>query len=214
MDFFFAADNEVTQQEFELARVHVSIDQDLQVLKFDVDLESLPPVVYDGYEVIANFHVENFDNNQTFSTDSNGLEMQKRILNYRPTWDLVNTNYKDSLENVTANYYPINSAISMEDGDRVFTVMNGRSQGGSALAPGNIELMQNRRIPADDGRGMGEYVYEKDSLGNGIRVPATYYVQLFDKTKTTDNQRMVQKQKFSEAAQYFYNFDLQVSGAG
>ena len=214
MDFFFAADNEVTQQEFELARVHVSIDQDLQVLKFDVDLESLPPVVYDGYEVIANFHVENFDNNQTFSTDSNGLEMQKRILNYRPTWDLVNTNYKDSLENVTANYYPINSAISMEDGDRVFTVMNGRSQGGSALAPGNIELMQNRRIPADDGRGMGEYVDEKDSLGNGIRVPATYYVQLFEKTKTTDNQRMVQKQKFSEAAQYFYNFDLQVSGAG
>jgi len=191
MDFFFAADNEVTQQEFELARVHVSIDQDLQVLKFDVDLESLPPVVYDGYEVIANFHVENFDNNQTFSTDSNGLEMQKRILNYRPTWDLVNTNYKDSLENVTANYYPINSAISMEDGDRVFTVMNGRSQGGSALAPGNIELMQNRRIPADDGRGMGEYVDEKDSLGNGIRVPATYYVQLFEKTKTTDNQRMV-----------------------
>jgi hypothetical protein len=106
-----------------------------------VDLESLPAVIYDGYEVIANFHVENFDNNETFFTDSNGLEMQKRILNYRPTWDLVNTNYKDSLQNVTANYYPINSAISMEDGDRVFTVMNGRSQGGSALAPGNIELM-------------------------------------------------------------------------
>jgi hypothetical protein len=63
MDFFFAADNEATQQEYEMARVHVSIDRDLQVLKFDVDLESLPPVIYDGYEVIANFHVENFDNN-------------------------------------------------------------------------------------------------------------------------------------------------------
>jgi hypothetical protein len=176
MDFYFAAENEKTEQEFEMARVHVSIDSDTQSLKFDVDLESLPPAIYDGYEVIANFHVENFDNNQTFYTDSNGLEMQKRILNYRPTWDLVNTNYKDSLENVTANYYPINTAISMEDGDRVFTVMNGRSQGGSALTPGNIELMQNRRIPADDGRGMEEYLDEKDSLGNGIRVPATYYV--------------------------------------
>lgn len=187
MDFFFAADNKHTEQQFELARVHVSIDKDLHVLKFDVDLESLPPAIYDGYEVIANFHVENFDNNQTFYTDSNGLEMQKRILNYRPTWDLVNTNYKDSLENVTANYYPINSAISMEDGDRVFTVMNGRSQGGSALSPGNIELMQNRRIPADDARGMGEYLDEKDALGNGIRVPATYYVQLFDKTKMANN---------------------------
>ena len=138
--------------------------------------------------------------------------MQKRILNYRPTWDLVSTNYADSLENVTANYYPINSAISMQDGNRVFTVMNGRSQGGSALAPGNIELMQNRRIPADDARGMGEYVDEKDSLGNGIRVPATYYVQIFDKTKTANNQRVVQKQKFFEAAQYFYNFNLVVNG--
>jgi hypothetical protein len=75
MDFYFAADNEKTQQQFEMARVHVSIDSDTQVLKFDVDLESLPPCIYDGYEVIANFQVENFDNNQTFYTDSNGLEM-------------------------------------------------------------------------------------------------------------------------------------------
>jgi hypothetical protein len=112
MDFFFAAEDQL-EKEFEMARVHVSIDQDLQVVKFDVDLESLPPAIYDGYEVVANFHVANFDNNQTFYTDSNGLEMQKRILNYRPTWDLVNTNYKDSLENVTANFYPINSIISM-----------------------------------------------------------------------------------------------------
>jgi hypothetical protein len=74
------------------------------------------------------FEVDEFFNNKTFYTDSNGLEMQKRILNYRPTWDLVNTNYKDSLENVTANYFPINSAISMNDifSSRRFTVMNDR----------------------------------------------------------------------------------------
>lgn len=35
--------------------------------------------------------------------------MQKRILNYRPTWDLVTT------ANTTANYYPINSAIAIKD---------------------------------------------------------------------------------------------------
>ena len=54
--------------------------------------------------------------------------MQKRILNYRPTWD-IQGNYNDSNENVTANYYPINSAISMSDinSNRTFTVMNGRS---------------------------------------------------------------------------------------
>ncbi len=54
--------------------------------------------------------------------------MQKRILNYRPSWD-IQANYNDSNENITANYYPINSAISIKDifSDRVFTVMNDRS---------------------------------------------------------------------------------------
>ena len=76
--------------------------------------------------------------------------MQKRILNYRPTWD-IQLNYDDqnSNENITANFYPINTAISMKDiySGRVFTVMNDRSQAGTALSEGNIELMQNRFIP-------------------------------------------------------------------
>jgi hypothetical protein len=41
--------------------------------------------------------------------------------------------------------------------------------------------MQNRRIPDDDFRGMGEWLDEKDENGNGIRVSATYYIDIFDK---------------------------------
>ena len=74
--------------------------------------------------------MSNFDNNKTFYTDSNGLEMQKRILNYRPTWN-IEENYKNEthIENITANFYPVTSAISMKDinSDRVFTVMNDRT---------------------------------------------------------------------------------------
>jgi len=118
--------------------------------------------------------------------------MQKRILNYRPTWD-IQGNYNDSNENVTANYYPINSAISMNEvnSNRTFTVMNSRSQSGSALTPGGIQFMQHRRIPADDGRGMGENLNELDAAGNGIRVPATYYLQIFDSAKTPSYQRQM-----------------------
>jgi lysosomal alpha-mannosidase len=78
--------------------------------------------------MVAQFEVQNFDNNQTFYTDSNGLEMQKRILNYRPTWD-IQSNYRDSNENITANFYPINSAMSMKDlkQGKTFTVTNDRS---------------------------------------------------------------------------------------
>jgi len=59
-------------------------------------------------------------------------------LNYRETYTLV-TDMK-----VSANYYPINSAIAVRDAaaSRVqMTVMNDRAQGGSALANGEIELM-------------------------------------------------------------------------
>ena len=56
--------------------VHVSIDKDLPLIKIDVDLDSLPfQEVLNGYEVVPNFHVKNFDNQKTFYTDSNGLEM-------------------------------------------------------------------------------------------------------------------------------------------
>jgi len=104
-------------------------------VKFDVDLNSLPNVDdrIEGYEVIAEFALDGFKNNKTFYTDSNGLEMQERVLNYRPTWDFKNTNLKDANENITGNYYPVNSAVSMYDGDRSFTVMNDRAQGASAL---------------------------------------------------------------------------------
>ena len=62
-----------------------------------------------GTEVIATWQIIGFDNKKTFYTDSNGLEMQKRVIDFRPTWDLV-TN-----EHVSGNYYPVNSAIAIRD---------------------------------------------------------------------------------------------------
>ena len=90
-----------------------------------------------NHEVMVDFTLMNFDNNQTFYTDSNGLEMQKRVLNYRPTWD-IKSNYKDSFENITANFYPVTSAIMLKSGDRKLTVLNDRTQAGSSLHTGGI----------------------------------------------------------------------------
>lgn len=52
--------------------------------------------------------------------------------------------------------------------------MNDRSQGGSSLQDGWIELMQNRRLFKDDHLGVDEALNETDQYGNGISVPATY----------------------------------------
>ena len=42
------------------------------------------------------------------------------------------------------------------------TVMNDRSQGGSVIEDGAIELMQNRRLLFDDNRGVAEPLNETD----------------------------------------------------
>ena len=48
--------------------------------------------------------------------------------------------------------------------------MTDRSQGGSSLAEGEIELMVHRRLLYDDSLGVGEALNETGSDGNGLVV--------------------------------------------
>ena len=61
-----------------------------------------------GKEITLNVET-NIKNNNEFFTDSNGLHMQPRKINYRQTWDL------NVSEPVSGNYYPINPIISFND---------------------------------------------------------------------------------------------------
>jgi hypothetical protein len=83
MLFSFENVNRRTGEIYEKALVHVTLDQDFQVSKFDVELDSIPGANLDGFEITPTFDALDFENNETFYTDSNGLAMQKRVLNYR-----------------------------------------------------------------------------------------------------------------------------------
>lgn len=61
-------------------------------------------------------------------------------------------------------------------------MLNDKTQGGSVLKPGRIELMHHRRMYKDDGRGVGEALNETEN-GKGVSVPGKYFMQLFDRTK-------------------------------
>ena len=54
-----------------------------------------------GMEVTANWKSADINNEETFYTDANGLEMQKRILNYRPTWEWTGR------QNISSNFFPV-----------------------------------------------------------------------------------------------------------
>ncbi len=71
-----------------------------------------------GKEIIIRYDT-NIESESKFYTDSNGREIVERIRDYRPTW-----NYS-VLENVSGNYYPINSKIWIKDQQRQLTILTG-----------------------------------------------------------------------------------------
>lgn len=98
-------DNPTTHER---ARVRIYAYEKSPIYEFNVHLNGIPKTKT-GNEVIVTFTPYDFDNNKTFYTDSNGLEMQTRVLNQRPDFT-VSSNQK-----VSSNYYPINSCISIQD---------------------------------------------------------------------------------------------------
>lgn len=66
-------------------------------------INSLPDG-YQGKEVVIQINT-NIKNNNVFYTDSSGLDLIKRQINHRDSWNLVVT------EPVAGNYYPVNGII-------------------------------------------------------------------------------------------------------
>jgi hypothetical protein len=135
-----------------------------------------------GKEIVMRYSAD-IASEGTFFTDSNGREFQRRQRNQRPTWDL------SVYEPVAGNYYPVNSAMYLEDGRSALAVLVDRSQGGASLADGSLELMVQRRILADDGRGVDEALNEtvggtapyppygdRRRLGEGVVVRGTHRI--------------------------------------
>jgi len=91
--------------------------------------------------------------NEVF-TDANGREFQKRIYNYRPTWDL------QVHEPVAGNYYPLTQAVYLQSETMQMSILTDRSQAAASLRSGELEFMVHRRLLADDYRGMGEALNE------------------------------------------------------
>ena len=118
-----------------------------QAIEIETSLGTIPVDDDIDKEVILVIADTGIHNNEVFYTNSNGLETQRRIRSSK-------VNVKAS---VAGNYYPVNSAIYIEKskGERV-TLMNDRSQGGSSIQDGSIELMIHRRVLEDDSRGVQE----------------------------------------------------------
>ncbi|KAK3861068.1 hypothetical protein Pcinc_032926 [Petrolisthes cinctipes] len=123
-----------------------------------------------GKEVVSRLVWPDVNTHKTFYTDSNGREMIKRVVDYRPTWKLNN------LEPVAGNYYPVTSRMLLDAGDNFKAAfLNDRAQGGTSLGDGHMELMVHRRLLHDDAFGVGEALNET-AFGEGLVVRGKHYL--------------------------------------
>lgn len=179
---------DVTTQQFALIKVRFSPFFN-ELIEFDVELSAVPVNDKQGKDVTVNWKMyDGFNANKTFWTDANGLQMQKRVINFREDFDVV----KDTKQNISSNFYPVTSAIAMRDihSTKQVTILNDRCQAGAAdIDKSTIELIQNRRLIQDDIRGVEEPLNERDSKGQGLKVNARYYMHIFDRLKGQSRQR-------------------------
>jgi len=149
-------------------------------VEFKYNIGSIPISDGNGREVIARYS-SNVASSKTWYTDSNGREFYQRIKDYRPTWT-----YKAD-QPVAGNYYPVNAGIYLKDTTHQVTILNDRSQGGSSMNDGQLEIMVHRRTLVDDRRGVGEPINETQGItpypnpvrvGPGMGISGTHYLLL------------------------------------
>ncbi|CAF1087368.1 unnamed protein product [Rotaria sordida] len=121
-----------------------------------------------GKEIILRYDTD-IKSQSKFYTDANGREVLERIRDYRPTW-----NYS-KVESVSGNYYPINSRIWIKEPNRQFTILTDRSEGGSSIYDGSIEIMVHRRTFYDDALGVDEPLNET-AFDDGLVVRGRHFL--------------------------------------
>lgn len=105
----------------------------------------------------------NNGNPSTFYTDSNGMQMQKRV-----TVERIG---------IEGNYFPITTSTYIEDEEQRLSLLVDHSQGASSWQPGFVEVMMDRRTLYDDARGMGEGIVDNK------KILTKYWLLLEDITK-------------------------------
>jgi hypothetical protein len=181
----------------------VRIVQDSEFVEFEYQVGTIPVSDGQGKEIVTRFS-SSIKSNKTWYTDSNGREYQTRILNYRPTWNLTVN------EPVAGNYYPVNVGIYLKDAATQLSILTDRSLGGASLNDGQVELMIQRRLLQDDGRGVGEPLNETDGItpydnngnggvriGTGIHVTGTHRVLVDSATNSYSMRKIrIEQNKF------------------
>ena len=80
----------------------IRVIEGYETIEYEVQLNQIPIINNQGKEVVAKWAINDFDNENIFYTDTNGLAMLERVKDSRPDFPLYTTMLTSS------NYYPVN----------------------------------------------------------------------------------------------------------
>ncbi|CAG2101230.1 unnamed protein product [Medioppia subpectinata] len=163
-----SAVHELNQQFADYIHQTVRTYEDRDYIEFDWTVGPIPMADKIGKEIVTRFESD-LQTDGVFYTDSNGRQTIRR--KYNP-------NIKGCTNSViTANWFPIYSHVFVKDENRgvQMTLLNDRTQGGSSLMNGQIELMVHRRLH-NTGRGGNFKIDEPGVDGKGLVVRGRHYL--------------------------------------
>uniref|UniRef100_A0A336LZM5 Alpha-mannosidase n=1 Tax=Culicoides sonorensis TaxID=179676 RepID=A0A336LZM5_CULSO len=131
--------------------IHDTIIRDNSIeIRNTIDINGM-----DNTEIVMRLST-NIDSEEIFYTDLNGLNYAKRE--------------RFSKIPLQANYYPIPTGIMIEDESTRLTLLTAQPLGGASLNPGEVEIMQDRRLSQDDDRGLGQGILDNRPVQHIFRL--------------------------------------------
>jgi len=169
---------------FNVAFNHYENSANKNSLTMTIEPEVGPVPTEDGIgrEVVQIITNEQIGNEGVFYTDSNGLDMQKRVYGKAETFEIQ----PDKYDTIPASYYPVNGVIYIQDKKTRMTLLTEKTEGGVSRYNGMIETMVHRRTVEDDSRGVGEPLNEQGPDSKGLRVRPQYHLILENSTSVSD----------------------------
>ena len=158
-----------------------------------------------SYSFVFKTNINNLDpdNKPIFYTDSNGLEMMRRVID--------KFEYKETgMPKTGGNFYPVTSFISIKDENsnenkNKVTIFNDRAQGGTGYIPGSIILILQKMSYTNDNRGLLEGIYENESMSNNFKT--THFIifgtNIMKNIGNEENKYMIQK---TNLINFIYNY--------
>jgi len=146
-------------------------------------------------EVVTRYETD-INSGKTFYTDSNGLELQKRILDYRPSFNWT------AIAPIASNYYPSTAIAGITDDKSALYVLTDRAHGCASLESGNLEFMVHRRTlcPCGSRENLNEtdgVIYHSannlERTGRGLIITGRHRVVLAALTPAIETARIEQQ---------------------